>query len=326
MMKYAPVIIPTLNRHDHFRQCLESLEQCTGSEHTDVYVALDYPPSEKYVDGWKKIDSYLQEKERTHRFHSLTVYRRTTNYYFSGKGNAASAIKELSDRYDAYITSEDDNIFAPSFLEFINKGLELYKDDNRVSAICGYSHPCDFSDEGHTVFAQSINYSAWGTGTWFKKSKVRKGLLQKSYFKKVFYSPSKMLSVMKTGWGRVLNVIDNSQSDSIKVTDYNLSLLMLLNNQSVIMPIKSLVRNMGWDASATHTKPKSAKNNQRSKMESERQLCSDKHFEYVGDPFIHLEKNNHKMIAFGKQFSDVPIHLKCTTIIKYLIRFVSFWK
>ena len=53
-MKYAPVIIPTMNRYNHFYACLESLERCTGSEHTDVYVALDYPPSEKYVDGWKE--------------------------------------------------------------------------------------------------------------------------------------------------------------------------------------------------------------------------------------------------------------------------------
>ena len=53
-MIFAPVIIPTLNRYEHFRKCLESLEACTGAEKTDVYVALDFPPSEKYVEGWKK--------------------------------------------------------------------------------------------------------------------------------------------------------------------------------------------------------------------------------------------------------------------------------
>ena len=52
-MIFAPVIIPTLNRYEHFRKCLESLEACTGAEKTDVYVALDFPPSEKYVEGWK---------------------------------------------------------------------------------------------------------------------------------------------------------------------------------------------------------------------------------------------------------------------------------
>ena len=52
-MKAAPVIIGTLNRFEHFHDCLESLEKCTMADETDVYVALDYPPSEKYVEGWK---------------------------------------------------------------------------------------------------------------------------------------------------------------------------------------------------------------------------------------------------------------------------------
>ena len=62
--KYAPVYIPTLNRYEHFKRCLESLERCTDADKTDVYVGLDYPPSEKYVAGWKKIDEYLKEKEK----------------------------------------------------------------------------------------------------------------------------------------------------------------------------------------------------------------------------------------------------------------------
>lgn len=42
--QYAPVVIPTLNRYDHFKACLESLEKCK----TDVYVVLDFSPSEEY--------------------------------------------------------------------------------------------------------------------------------------------------------------------------------------------------------------------------------------------------------------------------------------
>ena len=34
--KYAPIVIPTLNRYEHFKRCLESIERCTGAEYTDV--------------------------------------------------------------------------------------------------------------------------------------------------------------------------------------------------------------------------------------------------------------------------------------------------
>ena len=93
-MIYAPVIIPTLNRYEHFCKCLESLEICTGAEYTDVYMALDYPPSDKYVDGWKKVDAFLQEKEKNNNFKSLIVYRRKENYFFSDKGNLKTAIED----------------------------------------------------------------------------------------------------------------------------------------------------------------------------------------------------------------------------------------
>lgn len=45
-MIYSPVIIPTLNRYEHFRECLESLEHCVDADKTTVYIGLDYPPSE----------------------------------------------------------------------------------------------------------------------------------------------------------------------------------------------------------------------------------------------------------------------------------------
>ena len=52
---YSPIIIPTLNRFTHFKNCVESLAACTNADKTELIIGLDYPPSEKYVDGWIKI-------------------------------------------------------------------------------------------------------------------------------------------------------------------------------------------------------------------------------------------------------------------------------
>lgn len=101
IQKYVPVLIPTLNRYKHFKRCLESLERCSGAEHTDVFIGLDYPPSDKYVDGWKLIDEYLSEKERGHGFNNLTVIRR---YFNCGVGNPSSngnlLLQEIHQNYD----------------------------------------------------------------------------------------------------------------------------------------------------------------------------------------------------------------------------------
>lgn len=130
-MNLAPVIIPTLNRYSHFKQCLDSLELCTLADKTIVYVALDFPPSEKYIDGWRKIDNYLRDKESHNNFRKLIVYRRKTN---CGVGNIQSNSNllqaEMRDKYESYIFTEDDNVFSPNFLVYMNTCLEKYKDNH----------------------------------------------------------------------------------------------------------------------------------------------------------------------------------------------------
>ena len=50
-MSYAPVLITTCNRYEHLKRCVESLSKCTLASETDLIISVDYPPSDKYVDG-----------------------------------------------------------------------------------------------------------------------------------------------------------------------------------------------------------------------------------------------------------------------------------
>lgn len=247
---YAPVIIPTLNRYKHFTHCLESLEQCAGAEHTEVFVALDYPPSEKYIAGWKKIDAYLHEKENAHGFKTLKVFRRKENYFFSGKGNLSTAVKEVLKVYDRYIASEDDNVFAHRFLDFINAGLEKYKDDERVFAICGYCHPYGFNPShysGNSVMLQEM--SAWGYGTWANRRYTKEEKLKmideyvadpllKKHFQQRrpdIFTGLLFMKSHQTVWGDCLYTANLFQT-----------------RRYCVFPLLSLVQNHGWDGSGTH--------------------------------------------------------------------------
>lgn len=46
-----PILIPTLDRYEHFKKCIESLAKNTHANKTELVIGLDYPPSEKYMDG-----------------------------------------------------------------------------------------------------------------------------------------------------------------------------------------------------------------------------------------------------------------------------------
>ena len=120
IITYSPVVIPTLNRYEHFKRCLESLERCSGAEYTDVYIGLDYPPSDKYIEGWKLIDEYLIKKEAKNGFKKLIIKRRKTNCGVGGPtDNGELLVKEILMDYDRYIFTEDDNEFSPNFLEYV---------------------------------------------------------------------------------------------------------------------------------------------------------------------------------------------------------------
>ena len=68
MTQYAPVIIATLNRYAYLKRCLESLEKNTDAEKTEVYVSVDFPPSEKYYSGYEEVVKYLKHKEKKNAF------------------------------------------------------------------------------------------------------------------------------------------------------------------------------------------------------------------------------------------------------------------
>lgn len=296
-MKYAPVIIPTLDRYKHLKKCLESLENCCGADKTDVYIALDYPPSEKYIEGWKKNDAYLHIKEKNNKFRTLTVYRRETNYFFSGKGNARTAINDLPKNVDRYIFSEDDNVFSPNFLEFINKGLEKFERNPNVLAVCGYNFPYPVKVLDNNYYFQNVDFSAWGYGIWKKRSEAC-DIVDQSYLKKKLKVFSNIRKLRKNGLSRLLYAIQCAFSSAeIPNSDNTLSIYMALEDMYVVMPTKTKVRNEGWDGSGIHCDY----GQDIATMHNMREIDSDKNFDYKGEGMNFYNEN--KAIYVNNSFA-----------------------
>ncbi len=249
-MTYAPVIITTLNRFDHFCQCLESLEANTGADKTDVYVGLDYPPSEKYVDGWKKIGIYLREKENKHKFKNLIILRRDHNCGVNNSmSNMTLLIKEVSAKYDRLIASEDDNVFSPNFLQYINQGLDMYEHDANCEAICGYNYYGVNIPVSNNVY-KSREFSAWGVGYWTKKSPDFMSCCNEVYLKNIMGSWQNIWKIYKYE-PRLLNTILLNIDSHVVFGDTMRVCYQYLNDKYSLFPVVSKVRNIGFDNSGT---------------------------------------------------------------------------
>ena len=178
--EWAPVLIPTLCRYNHFKNLIESLDNCIGACYTDVYVAIDYPQKDSHVKGWSQIREYLSNN--TFRFKKLVIYERERNYGISRGGNLEKLYFDVLPNYDSYIVSEDDNIFSKNFLLYMNKGLQKFKDDESVISICGYRFFYNHIFDQNNFFRNQQDYNAWGLARWNKKQKLIENI-DYTYFK-----------------------------------------------------------------------------------------------------------------------------------------------
>lgn len=250
IQEFAPVLIPTLNRYNHFKACLESLERCRYADRTTVYIALDYPPSEKYEKGYNQIINYLEEKIENHGFKSLSVIKRDHNHGLIGReANYMMATDEVFRKHDRYIFSEDDNIFSYRFLEYMNLGLCAYKDDKSIFGICGYMHPLEFPLEISGDAVSLTEMSAWGFGSWRdrrlnfdKQTKLVDELLSD---KKVFRHYLKYNTGFYTG-------LMAMKKKSLLWGDCLYTIYMYREGMKCIFPLKSLVKNYGNDGTGMH--------------------------------------------------------------------------
>lgn len=163
-MEYAPVIIPTLNRATHLKRCVISLSNNTGAEFTEVYISVDYPPSEKYQEGYNEVKKVLQTIDVS-KFKKFEVIYQKEN--LGARKNTDFLQKLVEQKCGRYIYTEDDNEFAPNFLEYVNQGLELYEGNDSVLGVCGAKDTNWKTTNQEVAFAKL--FPAYGCGVWSKK-------------------------------------------------------------------------------------------------------------------------------------------------------------
>lgn len=297
-MTCYPVIIPTLCRYSHFKACIESLAKNSLATSTELYIGLDYPSSDKHWEGYNLLCKYIPTIKG---FKNIVCFKREYNY------GAARNIEDLCEhalqKYDAYILTEDDNVFSPNFLEYINKGLFLFKNDPSVIAINGYCHFYNIKYEDNNFFRQNVAFSAWGCGYWRNKNKEITLLINRSYFRKKILNPIAVFRCLSNGYSFFLNFIQYAWGNwNGQIIDSVYNVYMAIENKFVIMPTVSKVRNLGWDGSGEHYL-----NAEIGKLILSQNIDNNMHFEYQGNGWEFFEENrkayvheNYARISFGQ--------------------------
>ncbi len=244
MTNFSPVLIPTLNRHIHFKKCVESLSSCIHAIDTDLYIALDYPLKETHYEGYNLIAQYIPAIKG---FKTINIIQRDVN--FGAEKNLQEAITVLFKKYDKIIITEDDNIFSNDFLTFVNKGLEVYQNRSDIFSITGYQYPISVPRSFKLDIYLWSGFSAWGVGIWKEKwakvdwnyPNLKSFLENKQLFTKLnniaeHYIPE-LRKILETGHITIDTIICYHQ---------------FINGLYSAFPIISRVRNIGNDGSGIH--------------------------------------------------------------------------
>jgi len=252
---YAPIIIPTLNRCEHLKKCIESLAANELANETEIYIGVDYPPESKYEEGYKSIIEYVSGD--IDGFKAVHVY--THNQNLGPRENFVFLLNEVLKKFDRYIYTEDDNLFSKNFLVYMNSCLDYFEGDPSVIAISGYFWPIEVNTKGNILFNSTI-YSAWGCAAWIKKendfikdismSSLEKIWKNRLCIKKLRKSNPFIYSEFVKGYLERTGYLIND--DKVRIIDLTYSIFAHAKGKKIVYPTISKVRNIGNDGSGEH--------------------------------------------------------------------------
>lgn len=256
-MKYAPIKIATLNRSTHFIKLIESLKLNDWAIYTDIYIGLDFPPSKKYEEGWKKICDYLDQGDFS-VFSSFNIIKRDINY--GASKNAYDLAKRIFNKYDRCIVLQDDMEVSHNFIEYMDNCLDAFENDPSVIGVTAYSYPIKWEcSKDATCMKQNFNASMWGTGFWRDKyfymvKSFSEGILfedYKSFIKKKQYKNmtdaclSEYIPAATSLYPQRFNLL-------YMMSDVSLRAYLAKADKFFISPIFSKTRNNGFDGSGLY--------------------------------------------------------------------------
>ncbi len=162
-MKYAPVLIPTCNRINHLKRCVESIAKNAIAKETELFISVDYPPSSKYQEGYKEVLDYV--RNNISGFKKIHTFVQEDNL---GPSRNIEFLYNACQPYDRWILTEDDNEFSSNFLEYMNSGLDFFKEDDKVLFICSFLESKEHSCAEYNCYT-SCYYQPYGSACWRSK-------------------------------------------------------------------------------------------------------------------------------------------------------------
>ncbi len=248
MNTYAPIAVFVYNRPEKTRAMIGSLASCKLARESELIVFSDGAKNEEAAGLVNETREYIDTLSSQGYFKEVSVYKSDKN-----KGLAASVISGITDvlnRYGRVITVEDDLLFSEGFLEYMNKCLDCYENDDRIWSISGYTPQLHRGSYDKDVYL-SYRASSWGWGTW--KSKWDMVDWEVGDYGSFKFDPIGNMRFCRGG-NDLPSMLRAQMKGNINSWAVRWCYAQSRRNMYTVYPVLSLVSNNGLDGTGTHSK------------------------------------------------------------------------
>lgn len=148
-------------RPKYFYKVIESLKACIGIEKYTIYLSIDGG----YPDKQAQMIEIIKQSGLKYKAHLC-------DKNVGCAGNTKIALSMGFNEQDCIIHAEDDTVFHPDALSWFEHNLFMYKHDERIFSISGYTNgklndKClDGNWTEYNIIGIRDNFTCWGWATW----------------------------------------------------------------------------------------------------------------------------------------------------------------
>jgi len=239
---YSPIALFVYKRHEHTRKALESLIANAEFFESTLYIFCDGPRQKNDESFVRK----TREIIKSYCLPNVIMVERKKNL---GLANSIiSGVTDLCEKFGKVIVVEDDLVVSEHFLDYMNKALDRYENDEQVMQISGYMFPVRLAADTNAIFLPFT--TSWGWGTWERawnqfdpKANGWQELIKnkKLRFQFNLFGEFDYFTMLKRQMA--------GMSDSWAIRWY---WSVFKANGLVLSPPQSYIKNIGFDGSGTH--------------------------------------------------------------------------
>lgn len=247
--QYAPIALFVYKRPDQTRKVIEALRKNDFAKESNLFIFSDGFRDRKDKELVEAVRAYVNEVKGLGWFSSVNIYESEKN---RGLANSIiSGVSKIIRQYGRVIVLEDDLVTSPKFLRYMNECLDYFEDHEKIWAVCGYTSELQSLKNYEKDVYLSYRASTWGWGTWETRWKdIDWSVSDYKWFRLNLIERIRFCF----GGNDTVSMLKAQMHGKIDSWGIRWCYAQSRRRKYSVAPRKSLVKNIGFDDTGTHSK------------------------------------------------------------------------